>query len=64
MHNSTIFPTGDRAHVIRFDDYVQDYVSFVRKVVGENPDCPYFLIGHSMGGAIACVIRSTLIISL
>ncbi len=48
---------GDRAHVVSFDDYVQDFALFVRKVSEENPNRPCFLIGHSMGGTIATQAR-------
>lgn len=47
------FFSGDRAHVERFEDYVQDYLAFAKKVAIENDGRRLFLIGHSMGGAIA-----------
>lgn len=51
---------GDRAHVERFQDYVDDYVLFVKRVLSQNPELqplPKFLLGHSMGGLIAVNVR-------
>ena len=44
---------GPRAHVVRFDEYLDDLGRFVRQVRTERPTGPLFLFGHSMGGAIA-----------
>ena len=44
---------GKRAFVNRFDDYLRDLAIFVDRVSAKNPDKPLFLLGHSMGGAIA-----------
>ncbi|XP_060574217.1 monoglyceride lipase-like [Ruditapes philippinarum] len=44
---------GDRAHVIDFDDYVNDVFCHIDQVKNKFPDKPVFLIGHSMGGAIS-----------
>jgi len=47
---------GERAHVERFSDYVQDVEQFVREVTAARPaiaDIPRFLMGHSMGGLVA-----------
>ena len=51
---------GDRAHVERFQDYVDDYIQFVHCVLRDNPHLqklPRFLLGHSMGGLIAIHVR-------
>ena len=57
---------GDRGHVQRFSDYVDDLIQFSTAVLPANlpatvsEDTPYFLFGHSMGGLIAStsLIRS------
>ena len=52
---------GDRAHVERFQDYVDDYLLFVRTMLAANPALaalPKFLLGHSMGGLIAVHARN------
>jgi alpha-beta hydrolase superfamily lysophospholipase len=42
---------GARVYVARFDEYVQDLDTFVARV--RRADRPLFVLGHSMGGAIA-----------
>src|SRR3989338_7281797 len=52
---------GDRAHVERFQDYVDDYIQFVNTMLERNPELqkpPKFLLGHSMGGLIAVHVRN------
>ena len=44
---------GERAYVDRFEDYVEDLKRFLEIVKGKEPRRPVFLVGHSMGGAIA-----------
>ncbi|XP_045178920.2 monoglyceride lipase-like [Mercenaria mercenaria] len=44
---------GDRAHVLSFDDYVNDMFYHIDQVKNKFPDKPVFLLGHSMGGTIA-----------
>ncbi len=45
---------GRRGHVPRFDIYLQELDRFRREVQGlVPPECPLFLLGHSMGGLIA-----------
>lgn len=44
---------GQRVWVDRFDDYVQDLTRFVLGVKQREPGLPVFVMGHSMGGAIA-----------
>ena len=51
---------GDRAHVERFQHYVDDYLLFVRTMLEKHPHLqalPRFLLGHSMGGLIAIHVR-------
>ncbi len=44
---------GKRSFVNRFADYLRDLAIFVDRVPAKNHDKPLFLLGHSMGGAIA-----------
>ena len=45
---------GRRGHVRSFDVLLQDLERFRREVHGLiEPDCPLFLLGHSMGGLVA-----------
>lgn len=44
---------GRRAWVEDFDHFVDDYRQTVRDVAGEYPETPLFMMGFSMGGAIA-----------
>lgn len=44
---------GERAWVERFDDYLHDVDALLAKAREQMPDVPLFLMGHSMGGAIA-----------
>lgn len=50
---------GDRVWVDRFDDYVADLGQFIARVQQEEPGKPLFLLGHSMGGAIATLYTET-----
>ena len=45
--------TGERANVGRFSWLVSDFSAFAGRAQREHPDLPAFLVGHSMGGAIA-----------
>ena len=50
--------TGRRAHVDRFDQYLDDLACVVEAIAEEHPALPTFLVGHSMGGLIAaCFVR-------
>lgn len=40
------------AHISRFDDYVEDFLSFVNEQVKPQARGRLFLIAHSMGGAV------------
>ena len=44
---------GERFYVDSFDEYVEDLESFVRRVRDREPEQALFLLGHSMGGAVA-----------
>jgi len=51
---------GERANIGRFQYVVSDLGTFVGRAQRQHPDAPAFLLGHSMGGAIAlaCVVRN------
>lgn len=44
---------GERFFVEAFDEYVDDLDAFVTRVLEKEPGKPLFLLGHSMGGAVA-----------
>ena len=44
---------GERFFVDAFDEYVEDLDAFVGLVRSREPEKPLFLLGHSMGGAVA-----------
>ncbi len=44
---------GERALVMRFDDYIDDFRMMALQAQAAHPDLPVVLIGHSMGGLIA-----------
>ncbi|RJO64375.1 MAG: alpha/beta hydrolase [Myxococcales bacterium] len=44
---------GQRAAVLRFEEYLEDLDLFLQDVRGFYPAGPLFLLGHSMGGLIA-----------
>ncbi len=44
---------GDRAFITSFQDYLDDLDVMVQSVQSEKPELPLFLLGHSLGGAIA-----------
>lgn len=43
---------GERGHVEKMSDYVQDFSDLLSKVTADHPDLPVFILGHSMGAAI------------
>jgi alpha-beta hydrolase superfamily lysophospholipase len=45
--------SGERVHVERFSDWVDDFDRFRREVVSRHPGVPVFVLGHSLGGEIA-----------
>jgi len=48
-----LLPDSVKSHVLRFDDYVEDFAQFVHKVVQPHRYAKSFLLAHSMGGTIA-----------
>lgn len=44
---------GERFHVGKFSDYVDDLASFIKRVKAREPGLPVFLLGHSAGGVIS-----------
>ena len=44
---------GLRQYIEQFDDYVADVVRVYNWIGSDLPPCPLFVMGHSMGGAIA-----------
>lgn len=45
--------TGERANIGRFSYLVSDLSAFIGRAQRQHPDATPFLVGHSMGGAIA-----------
>jgi len=43
---------GQRGHVQEFADYLDDLAMIVEWARSQNPDLPWALVGHSLGGAI------------
>ncbi len=44
---------GQRGHVVRFSDYAADLGRLIDRAQAQEPGLPAFLLGHSLGGAIA-----------
>ncbi|HEX6570796.1 MAG TPA: alpha/beta hydrolase [Steroidobacteraceae bacterium] len=44
---------GARANIERFDYLVSDFGAFAGRAARQHPDTPVFMLGHSMGGAVA-----------
>jgi alpha-beta hydrolase superfamily lysophospholipase len=44
---------GQRGYVQRFDEYVEDFITFIERVRAQHRGRPLFLLGHSNGGLIA-----------
>ena len=45
--------SGPRANIERFAHLVADFCAFTERCAGEHPAAPVFMLGHSMGGAVA-----------
>ena len=45
---------GKRCSLRSFDDYVDDLATMQRRTAVDFPDVPLVLVGHSLGGLIAC----------
>lgn len=46
---------GDRYHVDKIEDYIEDVDTLVEMAKATNPGLPIFLLGHSAGGVVSCV---------
>jgi alpha-beta hydrolase superfamily lysophospholipase len=59
-HRSHGRSSGPRANIGRFAYLVSDLGAFVGRTQRQHPDASIFLLGHSMGGAIAlaCAVRN------
>jgi alpha-beta hydrolase superfamily lysophospholipase len=44
---------GPRANIEQFDHLVSDFCAFTGRASRQHPDTPVFVLGHSMGGAVA-----------
>jgi acylglycerol lipase len=44
---------GERFHVEKFSDYVDDLATFIKRVKAREPGLPVFMLGHSAGGVIS-----------
>lgn len=44
---------GPRANIGRFSHLVEDFCAFTGRCARQHPDTPVFMLGHSMGGAVA-----------
>ena len=44
---------GERFHVEKFSDYVDDLATFIQIAKARQPGLPVFLLGHSAGGVIS-----------
>ena len=47
---------GERFFVNAFDEYVEDLIVFLDRVRDKGSEKPLFLLGHSMGGAVASLL--------
>lgn len=45
---------GKKGHIKSFDDYTTDLKTFIQMVRAEATGLPVILLGHSMGGTVAC----------
>jgi alpha-beta hydrolase superfamily lysophospholipase len=45
--------SGPRANIDRFAHLVADFCAFTGRCAGQHPETPVFMLGHSMGGAVA-----------
>jgi alpha-beta hydrolase superfamily lysophospholipase len=46
---------GERFHVDKFSDYVDDLATFIKRVKTRESGLPVFLLGHSAGGVISAL---------
>ncbi|ODA33318.1 lysophospholipase [Veronia pacifica] len=52
-HSDRLLLTPDAGHVVQFDDYIDDVDTFINLIVSAKVHQSRFILGHSMGGAIA-----------
>jgi lysophospholipase len=52
-YSGRLLADPQKGHVEHFDDYVDDLTTFIRTVVDSKPHAKRYILGHSMGGAIA-----------
>jgi len=50
---------GRRAYADSFDIWRDDLAAYIKKVHEQAPECPLFLLAHSMGGCIAAYLLAT-----
>ncbi len=53
--SSRLTQNPHQGHVEKFDDYIDDFECFINKIVKPEQDESLFLVGHSMGSAIAAL---------
>src|SRR6516162_11837721 len=46
---------GERFYVENFEDYVRDVEAVVKVAKSQEPNLPFFLLGHSAGGVVSCL---------
>jgi alpha-beta hydrolase superfamily lysophospholipase len=46
---------GERYYVAKFADYVSDVVAAVELAKAREGNVPFFMLGHSAGGVVACI---------
>jgi len=46
---------GERFYVENFEDYVRDVEAVVKAEKSQEPNLPFFLLGHSAGGVVSCL---------
>ena len=47
---------GTRCDINNYEDYVDDLSSYFKKITGEFPNVPWYIMGHSMGGTLAVLL--------
>jgi len=59
-HRSHGRSSGQRANIERFSYLVSDFGAFAGRAQRQHPDAAAFVLGHSMGGAVAlaCMLRN------
>jgi alpha-beta hydrolase superfamily lysophospholipase len=51
--------SGEKAYLRSYQWAVNDYYDFVQTIIAKYPNVPRFLVGHSMGGALALTMKVT-----